>query len=400
MPVYLDAIPDVAPNIKRPHIRRWLWLLVVIMVVGSGLTFWFWREAREGLIFWFMALGVPFCLWGLLFGIRRFGYKCDQVWAASWDRERAQLLEQETRRGQRFAWLLHAGVTTQLGSGADKLLNAVEAATALAVQLPRQGSVPLRHARLAGFDDNRRVDDFERAINTIASRLKPMLAEIPADVPCWLLVNAEVAGIPDVDERVLPILVSQTGRPCRRYRRQGLAAFDRWLDEAWKTPAILVVVSAVVRATPQEGEGEAISYQLLLNRHHPGFPDAVRLHRPEKGSPASLAKILDRALLWCHLPAAAVKGVWTTGQAVAQGGEWALACEENQLALNRTEDNRDIDQTTGYTGIVAPWLAITLAATQAPLGGSQVVAAETGTDEIWIVGITTGDSTGIKRDLL
>jgi hypothetical protein len=56
-----------------------------------------------------------------------------------------------------------------------------------------------------------------------------------------------------------------------------------------------------------------------------------------------------------------------------------------------TEDNQDVDQTTGYTGKAAPWLAVNLAATLARQGGSQVAAVETDTDEIWVVGITPGN---------
>jgi len=50
-----------------------------------------------------------------------------------------------------------------------------------------------------------------------------------------------------------------------------------------------------------------------------------------------------------------------------------------------------VDQTTGYTGKAAPWLAVNLAATLARQGGSQVAAVETDTDEIWVVGITPGN---------
>ncbi|PJG63534.1 hypothetical protein CV016_06465 [Yersinia kristensenii] len=400
MPVYLDAIPDVAPLIRRPDTRRWLYFLGGIMVAGNALTFWLWTGERTGLAFWFMASGLPFCLWGLMFSIRRFGYKCDQVWATSWDRERLQLLEQETARGQRAAWVLNSGIITQLGSGSEKLLKAIKSAESqLNVQIPRAGGMPVRHSRLPGFHDQQQPQDLDVAVKTIASQIKPVLANIPVNIPCLLMTDCDIAGVPDADEQILNILTLQTGRAFHLLDAKGLTALDLWLDEEWEQPAVLLAVSAMVRATPLADEGEAMTWILLLNRNHSDFSDAVRLHRPEKGSIGTLSKSLSRALLWGKIPAETVKGACTTGNTLAIGGEWSSACEGNRLIFSMTEDNRDVDQTTGYTGKAAPWLAVTLAATMAQQSGPQVAVAETNTGEIWVVGITPGDKTGINQDL-
>lgn len=400
MAVYLDSIPDVAPRIHRPDTRRWLYFLGGIMVTGNALTFWLWAGERTGLVFWFMASGLPFCLWGLIFSIRRFGYKCDQVWATSWDRERSQLLEQETARGQRAAWVLNSGIITQLGSGSEKLLKAIKSAESqLNVQIPRSGGMPVRHSRLPGFYDQQQSQDLDLALKTIASHIKPVLAKIPVGVPCLLIADCDIAGVPDADEQILNILTLQTGRAFRLLHAKGFTAFDFWLDEEWKQPTILIAVSAAVHAVPQENEGEAITWTLLLNRNHSDFPDAVRLHRPEKGSISTLCKTLGRALLWGKIPAKMVTGSCTTGNSLTVGGEWSLACEGNGLIFSMTEANRDVDQTTGYTGKAAPWLAVTLATTIAQKGGPQVVVAETNPGEIWVVGITPGNKTEINQDL-
>lgn len=400
MPVYLDAIPDVAPRIPRPVTRRWLYLLGAFMVLGNTLTFWLWTQERSGFVFWFTASGLPFCLWGLVFSLRRFGYKCDQVWAASWDRERTQLLDQETTLGQRAARVLHAGVITQLGSGTEKLLNAIKSsAFPLSMQVPRAGGVPVRHSRLPGFDDKQPSQDLDAALKTIASQIKPVLAKIPADVPCWLMADCDMAGIPDADEQIRNTLTAQTDRAFRLLNAKGFTAFDFWLDEIWQQPAVLLVLSAVVRLVPQDGEGEAMTWTLLVNRDHSGFPDAVKLHRPEKGTVATLSQTLGRALLWSQIPAGDVQGAWTTGSAPAQGGEWSGACEDNGLTFSMTEDNRDVDQITGYTGKAAPWLAVNLAVTMAQQGSAQAVVAETDPREIWVIGITPAGKTGINQDL-
>jgi hypothetical protein len=395
MPVYLDAIPDLAPKIRRPDTRRWLLFLVVTVVVGSVLTFWQWTENRQGFIFWFTTLGLPFCFWGLIFSLRRFGYKCDQVWAASWDRERALLVDQETTRGQRAALVINTGVVTQFGSGPEKLLSAVKsAAIQLSMQPPRVGDIPIRHSRLPGFQEKQQPQDFDEALKTIISQLKPALEKIPGDIPCELIVDCDIAGVANSEEKISQLLSSQTGRNFRLFNAKGLTAFDLWLDDMWERPSALIILSAVVRSSPQDGEGEAITWLLLLNRRHSDFPDAVNLHRPEKGSVSTISHNLSHALLWCKKTPGEVKEVWTTGNAVTRGGEWSTACETAGFTLSMTEDIRDVDQTTGYTGKAAPWLAIILAATAAQTGDLQIIVAETDTDEIWVAGVTPGKKQG------
>lgn len=400
MPVFLDAIPDVAPGIPRPVTRRWLYLLAAIMALGNVLTFWLWTRERSGLAFWFMASGLPFCLWGLLFTLRRFSYKCDQVWAASWNRERQELLAKETARGQRTARVLLTGVKTQSGSGTGKLLNAVKSsASQLDMQVPRTGALPVRHSRLAEFADERQSQDLDVEITNIVGQLKPVLAKIPADVACWMIVDCDIPALPKADEQIRQAVVTQTERPFRLLNTKGFVALDFWLDELWQQPALLLAVSVQIRPSPQDNEGEAITWTLLVNRDHSDFPDAVKLHRPEKGSAATLTHTLGRALLWSNLAIEEVKGACTTGSEVDRVGDWSRACEENGTAFSMTEYNHDVDQTTGYTGRAAPWLAVSLAVSIARQGSAQVVVAETCPGEIWVAGITPAGKTGINQDL-
>lgn len=65
MPVLLDAIPDKAAKVPRPDTRRWLLFLAFVMSGGIALALWNWTTERTGFIFWFTALGLPFCTWGL-----------------------------------------------------------------------------------------------------------------------------------------------------------------------------------------------------------------------------------------------------------------------------------------------------------------------------------------------
>lgn len=131
MPVWLDAIPEKAEKVVRPNTRRWLLFLAFMMLAGIVLTLWGWTAGRTGFVFWFTALGLPFCSWGLMFGLRRFAYKAEQVGAESRNVEREALIEREIQRGQRSAWILGTLVQTPAGNKASELLKAMDRAAPL-----------------------------------------------------------------------------------------------------------------------------------------------------------------------------------------------------------------------------------------------------------------------------
>ena len=401
MPVFLDEVPERATKIKRPATLRWFGLLLLILATGCVLSFSFWGTERAGAIFWFMALGVPFCIWGALFGIRRTAYKADQVWAESWNADRIILRNNEIVRGQRAAWVITSGVITQAGSSADKLLAAIRGSLpVLQVQKTRSGAGPVRHSKLTGFEDESELVEFNAFIKTLIIQAIPALERIPANIPCWLIADFDVSFTLDAEQSVLNIISSETGRSFSLFKAKGFAAFDYWLDNAWLKPSLLLCLSAIIRDTPEEGDGEVISLTLMLNRKHPEFPDAIQLHRPEKHHNGSLAKTLSRALLWSKLSPEEVQGSWVAGRKISQGGEWNIACEEHKLSVDMTEDHKNIDDYIGQVGISSPWLAVALAAPSASSGMPQIIAIETSENELWIAGVTSGDYTGKPQDAL
>lgn len=399
MAVDLDAIPEPAPPIRRPDTRRWLAALGFTLLTGVSLTLWNWKPERTSLAFWLCTQGLPVALWGLCFTLRRYSYKCDQVWAASWNRERKQLIEQETQRGQRCARILGAAVTAQPGTGPEKLMRAVIGASPImTVSVPRAGGAPVRHTELPGFPSFQ-PETLELAITRLVSQSVQTLAKVPAAMPCALLVDCDIPGMADTGGRVARILTDKTQRTVKIRRDNGPAALDRWLDSGWSAPSVLLVFSMVLRDRHQEGEGEAMALLTLANRPLSAFPQAARLHRPERGDGTSLRKALARALLWMDLAPGDLREAWLSGPLTTQGSAWNQACEENGLALNLTEDNRNIDMVTGNTGSASPWVAVALAACRAEAEGTpQAVVAQDGESDIWIAGITPEKSYSSQQD--
>jgi hypothetical protein len=166
---------------------------------------------------------------------------------------------------------------------------------------------------------------------------------------------------PLIEEQLKADLSLKTGRIFRLMAGKGLGAFDAWLDKRWDTPGILVAITLSLPASPREEDADAVSMVVLSNRKAHAWPDALRLHRPERGTETTLTKTLTRALLWSKTLPNELKGSWISGPTLTSGSGWNNACEESEVEFSLSEDNSSIDPVLGYTGHAAPWLAITLA---------------------------------------
>ncbi|MFZ4833750.1 hypothetical protein [Rouxiella sp. Mn2063] len=387
MPVLLDIIPEPAKPVDRPSHRRWLLFLVIIMLIGAMLTFWNWAAERSGFIFWFTALGLPFCTWGLFFSLRRFAYKVEQVGVQSWNVEREKLLESEIFRGQRSAWILGSSVLTKAGNGTARLLSLMEEATPLMIVVqPRSGGAPVQHAALPAFQENTSTA-LAGIISTVATYIQDIVTVLPDEVICWLMINCDNELSSMAEAAIYDELAEKTGKVYRRVSGSGMAAFDAWLDNRWDTPSIFIAVTISLRAEPKEGDTEAVTVFILSNRKADAYPDATRLHRPEKGITENLSRTLSRSLLWANRQPETLAGSWITGSVLTTGSQWNKACEDNAVTFSLTKDNKMIDPVLGYAGNASPWLAIALAESTIDEREAQIIAAQSSPDkgDIWVV---------------
>lgn len=392
MPVWLDAIPDKAPASKRPDTRRWLMCLLVIMVAGITLTFWFWSTQRAGFSFWFTALGLPFCFWGLIFSLRRFAYKIDQVGTEARNAERENLLAAETRRGQRCAWILVSGVQMKGGGDVTALLNVIDNKIPQSeLTLLPDGRGKVHYAAIPNLQHSPKtlIPDL---ISRLVSQLQTALARLPQDLLCWLMTDCDTVLSKETDACIRHLLNEITGRRVCAVSGKGLGAFDAWLDSCWGTPSVFIAVTLSCPALLREGEADAMTAVILSNRRAVAFPEAARLHRPEKGNSSVLTHTLPRALLWAKTSPESVSSAWISGPGVTRGAAWNNACEHAGTAFSLTDAIKNCDTAPGYSRQCAPWLAIMLAQSSSEMG-AQVIAAQpcADCDEIWVVVVSKDD---------
>ena len=114
---------------------------------------------------------------------------------------------------------------------------------------------------------------------------------------------------------------------------KGLGAFDAWLDKRWDNPGILVAITVSLPAYPREEDADAVSMVVLSNRKAHAWPDALRLHRPERGTETTLTKTLTRALLWSKTLPNELKGSWISGPTLTSDSGWNNAAKRAKWNL-------------------------------------------------------------------
>ncbi|MEZ6876738.1 hypothetical protein [Enterobacter sp. KBR-315C3_2022] len=390
MPVWLDAIPEKASKVARPGTGRWLLFLAFVMLAGIALTLWCWTSERTGFVFWFTAVGLPFCTWGLIFGLRRFAYKAEQVGAESRNVERKALIDSEILRGQRCAWILGTYIQSPAGNKTEDLLEVMKvAAPSIDFSHPRGCDKPVRYAALTEYQTDL-SKALKAAVTKMTTRVDVIVQPLPSELPCWLMLDCDNDLYPLVEEQLKADLLLKTGRIFRLMTGKGLSALDTWLDKRWENPGILVAITLSLPASPQEGDADAVSMVVFSNRKAHAYPNALRMHRPERGTEATLTKTLSRALLWANTTADALQGSWISGPCLTAGSGWNNACEESSVEFSLSENNFNIDPVLGYTGHAAPWVAIMLADAAFEQRGAQVIAAQPAADkdDVWVAVIT------------
>lgn len=385
MPVWLDAIPDEEPKVIRPALHRWLILLMVMLITVFITGVWFWQGPREGIVFWLTLTGLPLCFWGLLFCLRRFAYKTEQVGAESWNRERKSLLERETLRGQQPAWILGSRIEMRAGQDAESIRDTISRAVPVTEALRQPGhAAPVHYAALP-YADATNISQQHDVIELITSGIADTLAPLREDLSCWLQIDSDLPAQTETCITIVRQLETQSGRVFSRVSQTGMEGMDHWLDRAAESPSVLVSIAIHLPKNRREGRADAITAQVLANRPSDHYPDAIMLHRPEQGSADTLNGTLQRALLWADISAEQLNGAWMTGQAITQGAAWNSALESCGATFSLTDALITPDHAAGYAGVAAPWAVIALAQSSLAAGDSLAIASQSpDEDAIWV----------------
>ncbi|AHF78696.1 hypothetical protein Sant_3716 [Sodalis praecaptivus] len=360
----------------------------------SALSGWcLWCEHARGETFWLSCLLVAAVIAGIFYALSRIGGRCDTLYFATQDCERAQRLRDEIERGQRYGRLVARCATTCLDRDGQRLAAGI---------LPPVGRFQSEILACSGVTPTR--DQIQAMtpprwlaghFTWLAQQLGPALNALPPSMPCYLVMQCD-SGLPVEEEQQLLL---QTGAPFNRHftplSASGLLALDDWLDDTARAPSALVVI-AVQRAVPPEdaleekgalpgAEGiiESTVGLVMISEYCPSLPVLARIHRPQPEPASACSRALSRALLWARLEPKAVRHAWLTGNgAVAAATEQALRLAPQTLIHH-------LDDVLGPAGMATPWLSLAAAAEQCREdGAAQLIICHEAARRIWIGGVT------------
>ncbi len=144
-------------------------------------------------------------------------------------------------------------------------------------------------------------------------------------------------------------------------------SLDRWLDQVIEGQGrqvrliVAVQLHPLLSSSPPAGAAEAGVALLLMPDALAGQHDVTRtarLYRPVRAAFAKSNDALSNALKWAGVVAAEIPSGWQTGLDATQAG----ALREPAVRLGLTARPSDLDQSVGYAGVAAPWLAVACAA--------------------------------------
>lgn len=146
-----------------------------------------------------------------------------------------------------------------------------------------------------------------------------------------------------------------------------LMTLDGWLDRTIETAEnkarliVAIQLTVLQSASPLPGSAEAAVALLLLpeaEATRSALVSDANLHRPVRGRFEQASVALRPALKWAGLQAPDIGGIWETGLNAKQWGQ--VASESGLLGI--PHDAIKMDQTIGFAGVAAPWLAVAVAA--------------------------------------
>lgn len=392
MPVDLSTIPAAAQRSSPPSFKRWLFFLVLVVLVGGTATLYFWPADKptQTLIFWCYSIFVPALLWLCLFAVRGLLHTFSDCVADGWDEEREWTLERETQRGQRSVNVLAQAVHLPHAMTATALSRQM---LAKEIGLPSVADgASMEVIRQARFDD---IDlpQLERLRNRIVallveSALNTALARLPASSPLRVALLVDTGDGADAIDlsalwqsvlQLIPLAVSASV-----VQGGGVDILDNWLDKSIAGQRLLVIAVHLAEE-PQDGAGDAAVALLLQTSVLEQLPTSVfaRIHRPQGSKTAEqLTAAVEQSLHWGGTQPERIRQIWLTG----------MGCDNQALSLFSSvnvafsavvtpEQLCDIDIYTGLSGKVSPWLALAIAVDHAEPGqDSQLIMSVPATD--------------------
>jgi hypothetical protein len=378
--------PEEPPPDVRPSRLFWTIAFFLMVLAGIFLVLIFWPQgvSTRTYKFWtcivLFAVGIP-----VLIVLRRYGIYEGRKLDAALSNEAAQAFNARVFSAASIPLVL-IGAAHRFSS--DHKENAAEYIRSGSLTLKAQNSitktgdtVQARWLTVPGMQVNQgsKEDDRRRSRQVTAwvfgellDELAPHILALPSRVPLTIGLCASNGFAEEENQRFWQeCWFARSLRPVEFVSKAelptNLMALDRWLDETLannRQRAMLLVtvqLHPLLAGTPPAGTTEAGSSLLLVPAslaQQYQIPRIAYLHRPVRGLLNQPGDALSNASRWAGVEPVQIVSGWQTGLDAAASG----VLREAAVKLRLTARTTNLDQTVGYAGIAAPWLAVSCAA--------------------------------------
>lgn len=363
MPVNIKAIPPQAKRSSPPSVGLWFIALVILLSSGGLISLVLAKNYDTPVPLAFI-LFICLLIWLVLAFIRTIYYLLNTLWADSFDRAREQTLWHYTQRGRRTLQILWSEFYTEDSASTAGVF--ITGSSPIKARPTWQGEQNVRHSRLPFLPGSTPESTFNPLITLIIDSLAKPLSLLADNVPIALHIEVNSTLLASQIEAL--VLENWSRAKIRQTPHviygNGLEDVDKWLDERAEQQALLLVLAVQIAPDSPAEKGESVTMLLLGNTltQRTLQPFAL-LHRPQASSPDGLNEGIELAGYWAALDERAPERLWLAGLSSRQK-EKANGALGEPLLKPAAQANHivDLDTMTGYTGCVAPWLAIAAAA--------------------------------------
>ncbi|HEG1825602.1 TPA: hypothetical protein SCR59_000164 [Enterobacter cloacae] len=374
MPVDLTCIPARAKRQSAPSFKRWVILLVVLIVAGAGSTAYFWPTSSptNTAMFWFCFLGIPSAIGGVAFAFRWLIYLAGEWLADGWDAAREWDLAQDILCGQRnldmLGYVVHLPHVISSASISQQMQ--IPEGIILPTKVDETGELLIHHASFSDMGLPVLVRVNER-INSLLreTALQNAFQCMPQNSPLAVLFqfSPDISFSREELAAIQQLVQNSIGFPFNItfISGEGLQTIDAWLDRPDVMQTLLVITLNLTEKII-DGTGEAAAALLMSSPERPEVSRNVvaQVHRPEQmKTTQEMSSALMQALHWGECAPEEIKHIWLTGTGVSNKATALLSTSGVRFPV--AGQPCDIDLKTGLTRSVSPWLAIAVAADQA-----------------------------------
>ncbi|MCD1127449.1 hypothetical protein LPW36_15850 [Jinshanibacter sp. LJY008] len=377
MSVDLTQIPPPLPEPKKMNLWRWAIAFLVIMVVGSLVTFTISQfYSLSEFWFWFGLIAAPFIIWLLAFLYCFYLNGCRQYYVTQWNKLHEQRREELIIFAQRPLYVLENYLYTQYGKAGN-----AKGVSNLSITMeslrPHAGGSAVPHSALP-LEHDVSESDFIKRLTAIVSDIKTTFGQKLFELSSVTSLHIRLFIDSPLKELEVKDIFHQVWKHKLNFvslsvepAEQSHLFLDKWLDDTAHDNSLLLVIGCHLFSYPQPNSAEISTAFLLAGKNlvkNKKLPEEIlpnnyrvaEIFRTEHQN--DIEKLLDNALLWGAENKSELTTFWYSDITPETNVKSVTYFSSKKMTLN---NYFNLDTSIGNASHCAYWLTLAIAIEQA-----------------------------------